>query len=298
MWFKNLQIFRLAAPLPYSAEQLAEKLARISFAGCSSAEMQSQGWDAPRGDGPLVHALNQQWLLALATEKKLLPSSVINQVAKAKAAQIEEEQGFAPGRKRMKEIKEQVVDELLPRAFGIKRQTRVWIDNDNRWLVVDASSPARADDVVKLLLKSVDKLALESLRTKLSPQSAMTAWLAASEAPKGFTIDQDSELKAAGEDKATIRYVRHTLDPEDVQRHIAAGKQCTRLALTWNDRVSFVLSDTLCLKRIKPLDVLDEEKDKGMNEDERFDADFTLMCGELAKLLDDLVYALDGEMAH
>jgi recombination associated protein RdgC len=296
MWFKNLQVFRLNGPWNISAEELHAQLSRISFSQCASNEMQSQGWESPRNNDLLVHSVNQQFLITLATEKKLLPSSVINQVTKARAAELEEQQGFAPGRKAMKDLKERVTDELLPRAFGVKRQTHVWIDTANRWLVIDASSPSRADEVIKLLLKCCDKIPLESLCVKTSPQAAMTGWLAGNEAPKGFTIDQDTELKSSNEDKATVRYVRYTLEPDDIQKHIAAGKQCTKLALTWNDKVSFVLTDTLTIKRIKPLDVLDEDKDKGMNEEERFDADFALMTGELAVLIDDLVYALDGEL--
>ncbi|MFZ6649259.1 recombination-associated protein RdgC [Undibacterium sp. TJN25] len=296
MWFKNLQIFRLPAPWNVDTAKLETQLASQSFSQCPSSEMQSQGWASPRDNEHLIHSVSHQMLLSLATEKKLLPSSVINQVTKAKAAELEEQQGFAPGRKQMKDLKERVTDELLPRAFSIRRNTLVWIDPVNGWLVVDSSSPSKADEVIKLLLKA-DKIPLESLRVKLSPQAAMTDWLAGNEAPKGFTIDQDTELRAHTEDKATVRYVRHSLDADDVQRHIAAGKQCTKLAMTWDDKISFVLTDTLAIKRIKPLDILDEETDKrASGEDERFDADFILMASEIAKMMDDLVYALGGEM--
>jgi recombination associated protein RdgC len=295
MWFKNLQIYRLTAPWTLTSEQLEAALAKQEFAPCSSSDLQSQGWQSPRGNGMLVHTVNRQMLLQLDTEKKLLPSTVVNQVTKARAAEIEEQQGFKPGRKQMKELKEQVADELLPRAFSIQRGTRVWIDPVNGWLVVDAASPAKADEVFKLLLKSLETLPFASLRTEQSALSAMTDWLAADEAPSGFTVDQDTELRSTNEGKATVRYVRHTLEADDVRRHIAAGKQCTRLAMTWNDRVSFVLTETLAIKRIAPLDVLKENDTSTQNDDERFDTDFALMTGELAKLITDLVVALGGE---
>jgi recombination associated protein RdgC len=295
MWFKNLQIYRLTAPWTMTSEQLEASLAPQSFVPGSSVEMQSQGWMSPRENGMLVHTVNRQMLLQLGTEKKLLPATVINQVTKARAAELEEQQGFKPGRKQMKELKEQVTDELLPRAFSIQRSTRVWIDPVNGWLVVDASSPAKADEVFKLLLKSLEQLPFASLRTELSPTAAMTDWLAADEAPGGFTVDQDTELRATGEGKATVRYVRHTLEAEDVRRHIAAGKQCTRLAMTWSDRISFVLTESLAIKRVAPLDVLKENEASTQNDDERFDTDFALMTGELAKLIADLVQALGGE---
>ncbi|MDB5728273.1 MAG: recombination-associated protein RdgC [Noviherbaspirillum sp.] len=296
MWFKNLQIYRITAPLGMTSEQLEEALAKQAFAACSSIDMQTQGWISPRDNGMLVHTVNRQMLLQLGTEKKLLPSTVVNQVSKARAAELEEQQGFKPGRKQMKEIKEQVTDELLPRAFSIRRTTSVWIDPVNHWLVVDAASPAKADEVFKTLLKSVDSLPLGTLRVERSPVAAMTDWLAADEAPSGFTVDQDTELRAATEGKATVRYVRHTLEADDVRRHIAAGKQCTRLAMTWSDRVSFVLTEALTIKRVAPLDVLKENTDTmTQNDDERFDTDFALMTGELSRMMTDLVQALGGE---
>jgi len=293
--FKNLQIYRLPAPWTISAEQLQAHLTPQAFAACSSLEMQSQGWVSPRGDDQLVHVVNRQWLLKLDTEKKLLPATVINQVTKSRAFELEEQQGFAPGRKQTKELKDLVTDELLPRAFSIVRSTWTWIDPVNGWLVVDAGSPAKAEEVLKLMLKAIPKFPLETLRTAQSPLSAMTTWLATDEAPAGFTVDQDTELRAAGEGKATVRFVRHTLDPDDVLRHIESGKQSTRLALTWNDRISFVLTENLSLKKIAPLDVLKEDSDiTSKNDVERLDGDFMLMTGELNNLLNDLVAALGG----
>jgi recombination associated protein RdgC len=295
MWFKNLQIYRLPAPWAFTPEQLEAALAPQSFVPATSNELLRQGWDAPRPNGGLVHVVNKQMLILLGTEKKLLPSSVINQVAKAKAAELEEAQGFAPGKKAMKELKERVADELLPRAFSIRSNIWTWIDPVNGWLVVDAASPAKADDVIKLLLKAVDRMPLESLRVQRSPVAVMTAWLETDEAPVGFTVDQDTELRATGESKAAVRYVKHTLEPDDIRRHIASGKQCTRLAMTWNDKISFVLTEQLAIKSIKPLDVIKESDTSTRNDEERFDNDMMLMTGELSKMMADIVEALGGE---
>jgi recombination associated protein RdgC len=295
MWFKNLQVYRLPAPWPFTADQMEAALAPQSFVPPTSSELLRQGWTSPRANGALVHTVNRQMLILLAIEKKLLPASVINQVAKAKAAELEEAQGFAPGKKAMKELKERVADELLPRAFPVQSRTFCWIDPVNGWLVVDAASPSKADDVIKLLLKAIDKMPLESLRVQRSPVAMMTAWLENDEAPVGFTVDQDAIMQATGESKAQVRYVRHSLEVDDVRRHIAAGKQCKRLAMTWNDQISFVLDETLAIKSIKPLDVIKENDASTRNDEERFDNDMMLMTGELAKMLGDLVEALGGE---
>jgi recombination associated protein RdgC len=293
--FNNLQVYRLPRNWNMTGEKLQELLAPEKFTPCTPSELTRQGWVSPRGNDQLVHVVGGQMLLQFETEKKLLPATVVNQVAKARAAELEEQQGFAPGKKAMKELKERVADELLPRAFPITSKTMVWIDPKNGWLVVDAASPAKADDVIKALLKCVDRMPIESLRVMRSPTATMTSWLEHDEAPAGFTVDMDAELRATGESKAAVRYVRHSLEPDEVKRHITAGKQCVRLAMTWDSKVSFVLTETLAIKKVKALDVLKSDHGSARDEQERFDGNFALMTGELAKLLADIVETLGGD---
>lgn len=295
MWFKNLQIYRLPAPWAFTAEQMEAALKPHAFVPPTSAELERQGWDSPRKNGALVHVVNKQMLIRLATETKLLPKSVINQMAAARAEEMEEAQGSALGRKAMKELKERVADELLPRAFGIRKDVWAWIDPVNGWLVIDAISPVKADEVVKMLLKAVDKMPLESLRVQRSPVGVMTEWLEADEAPAGFTVDMDATLRATGESKATVRYTKHTLKADDLRMHIAAGKQCVQLAMTWDSKISFVLTESLAIKGVKPLDVIQETEAGTKNDDERFDGDVMLMTGEVAKMLADVVATMGGE---
>jgi recombination associated protein RdgC len=296
MWFKNLRIFRLSPAWSLTADALEQALEKQAFQPGENRDMVRLGWVPPRDDTGLVYAQNGHYMISLRADKKLLPASVINQVARAKAQDIEEQQGYKPGRKQMKEIKEQVADELMPRAFSVFRDTRVWIDTQNHWLVIDAAAAAKSDEVLGMLAKVLDPFPVTPLHVEMSPAGAMTSWLIESEPPAGFSIDQDTELRATNETRATVRYVRHSLDIDDVRKHVEAGKQCTRLAMTWADRVSFVLTDTLDIKRVAPLDVLKENQDVvAVNDAELFDADFTLMTGELARLLNDMVDALGGE---
>lgn len=314
MWFKNLQLYRLASPFPLALAQLEEQLGRVVFTRCGSQDKQSRGWVPPRGklekadkDAasaalPLVHSVGGQWLIAMATEHRLLPSSVVNQVAADRADELEAQQGFRPGRKQLRELKERVTEELLPRAFTRRSTTWLWLDPVNGWLAVDAASRGKADDALELLAKSLDDFPVKPIKTERSPTSAMADWLAAGEAPAGFTVDRDCELKAVSDEKSTVRYVRHALDTDEVQAqvrtHLEAGKLPTRLALTWGDRLSFVLTEKLEIKRLAHLDTKEEEANEanGANGDELFDAEFALMSGELQRFLPDLLEALGGEI--
>lgn len=296
MWFRNLRLYRLPRGLNLDHAQLDESLARRPLARCGSFEMASRGWVFPRRDGAFVHAVNRQWLLALGVEQKLLPATVVRQTAQERATQIEAEQGRKVGRKEMRDIAERVTEELMPKAFTRRRTTWAWIDPINGWLVLDAGSDARADEFMEMLLATLDDIAPRPLQTQVSPVTAMTGWLADGAAPPGFSLDSDLELRSANEAQAAIRYVHHALAGPEIADHIAAGKIATKLGITWNDRVSFVLTDKLQIKRLAFLDIVKEQADQSaMNADEQFDADFALMSGELAQLFGDLVLALGDE---
>ena len=296
MWFRNLQIFRLTSDWAYSIDSLSAALHKGLFHGCGATDRVARGWVPPRGEGELVFSLEHQQLIALGIEQKLLPASVVRQYAQTKLAEIEAAQGYKPGRKQSREVIDQVEAELLPRAFVKRGLTYVWIDPVNRWLLVDASSSTRADEVMEHLKLSLGELPVTLIKTQIAPATAMTQWLAAGHAPGNFTIDRDCELQAAAEERAAVRYVRHNLDSDEVRSHIASGKSATRLALTWNDRVSFVLTEQLQIKRLAFLDLLKEDAERqAENADDLFAANFTLMCGELAQLLGHLLEVLGGE---
>jgi recombination associated protein RdgC len=134
------------------------------------------------------------------------------------------------------------------------------------------------------------------LDTQRTPHTSMAAWLTHADAPGRFSIDQDLELQSTDKSKAMIRYTRHPLEGTEIRSHLSAGKYPTRLGLTWNDRVAFVLTEKLQIKRLEFLEMTRETAEESeMEAAEQFDIDFTVMCGELAKLLDDLVQCLGGE---
>ncbi len=295
MWFRNLQVFRLRNEWDGQPELLEKQLESLVLQPCGSGAQSSIGWIPPCKGEMLVHSVNRQWLIALGVEQRLLPSSIVKQHVQERVRTIEENEGRRVGRREIRELGESVTLELLPRAFIRKRTSYCWIDPVHRWLVIDAAAPAKADELIEHLHKSVDNLQLTPVKVTQSPCSAMTGWVADGDAPGGFSIDQDMELRSA--ENAIVRYSKHALDGEEIPQHIAAGKVVTRLGMTWGDKISFVLDEKLQLKRLTFLDILKEEADnQAENEDERFDLDFTLMTGELAHLLDDLIKALGGEM--
>ncbi|KEH10313.1 exonuclease, partial [Delftia tsuruhatensis] len=233
-----------------------------------------------------------QWIMRFMTEAKVLPASVLNRRVEEKADAIEKSEGRRPGKKEKKDLKDEAKLDLLPMAFTKQGAMWVWLDPKARLLVLDTGSQTRADEVVSALVEGVTGFALALLDTQTSAQAAMAHWLTTQEPPAGFSIDRECELKAADESKAVVRYGRHPLDIAEVRQHIEHGKMPTRLALTWDGRVSFVLTEQLQVRKITLLDAVTEGQSQ---DDGGFDADVAITTGELSRLIPDLVEALDGE---
>ena len=289
-------VYRVAEGWSPRLEQLEQALDAERFVPCGASQEKSVGWVEPRGEafGPLVEVVNGQRIFKLKIETRGVPGSVVTRKAKERCAHIEATEGRKPGKKETKEIKEDVKLSLMPMAFSKESSVWVWFDPATNLLVLDAGSQAKADEVVTMLVKSLAGLSLTLINTEMSPQSAMASWLISQASPAGFSVDRECELKAADESKSVVRYVRHPLDTNEVKQHVEGGKLPTRLAMTWDGRVSFSLTEGMQLKKVTFLDVVFEgasEQDSG------FDADVAIATGELRKLLPDLVEALGGEVA-
>jgi len=297
--FKQAIIYRIANSLVGDdLSAIESSLAKAPFLECGATQQKSYGWIPPRGDknGALIESVAGQWILRFMSEAKVVPGSVLARKVAEKVALIEKETGRKPGRKETKELKEEALLDLLPYAFTKQASTWVWIDPAARTLLVDASSQSRADEIVTLLVDAIPGLSLSLLSTQTSPQAAMAHWLSGGDDDlyemHSFTIDRECELKACDESKAVVRYGRHPLDIAEVQQHIQHGKLPTKLALTWGDRVSFMLTEGCQLKRLQFLDAVFEG---AKVDDGGFDTDVAIATGELVKLIPDLIEALGGE---
>lgn len=202
-----------------------------------------------------------------------------------------------PREKEQRDIREEARRALLPMAFAQQSTVLVWVDPQASMLVLDAASQAKADAVMTCLVKAVEGLAVRLVDTQTSPSAAMALWLSTKSAPPGFTVDRDCELKAADESKASVRYTRHALDTDEVCQHVAQGKMPTRLALTWSDRVSLVLTEALQFKKVEILEGVLQEADSSPGDvaDDNFDGDVALMTGTLRALIAQMMEALGGE---
>ncbi len=298
-FFKNVIVYRIEPSWDPSLTRAEDALGALRFVPCAPSQEKSAGWSEPRGKahGPLVESVGGQWLLEFMIESKALPTSVVRRKVDERCAQIEAATGRKPGKKERRDLKEDVTHALLPMAFTRQVRIAVWIDPIGRRLVINASHAARADEVVTSLVQALDGFAVAMLQTQVEPAAAMSGWLSNQEPPPGFTIDRECELRATDESKSVVRYAKHALDIDEVRQHIADGKRATRLAMTWDDRVSFELTESMQLRKIVFLEGTDSAAATAGAGEDNFDADAAIATGELGQLVPELLEAWGGEAA-
>lgn len=298
--FKNVTIYRIAPGWDVTLEAMEAALDAARFVPCGASQDKSVGWVEPRGEphGPLVESVAGQRILKLMIETKSVPGSVVREKAQEEADHIETATGRKPGKKETKALREDALLALLPQAFPRRGATWVWIDLANGWLVTDASSQGKLDELVTALVNAFSDLSVTLLQTQVTPQTAMTQWLSATspdEWPGRFSVERECELKSGDEEKSVVKFTRHNLATDEVRKHITEGKLPTRLAMSWEGRIGFVLTESLQLKKLAFLEGVFD--DRASDDESGFDTDVALTTGELTQLIPELIEALGGEMA-
>lgn len=299
-FFKNAIIYRISNPMSLMAQlaTIEQQLLPFQFTPCGPQDTARTGWvPATAFSQTLKHDANGQYLLTVQRQEKILPGPVIKQELNARIAKLESEQGRKLKKTEKDSLKDEVLQSLLPRAFTKDSRTQLWIDVMSGLIVVDASSARKAEDALALLRKSLGSLPVIPLTIENPVELTMTEWVRSGNAPSGFAIGDAAELKAILVDGGIARVKKQDLVSDEIKTHIEAGKLITKLALDWQQRVTFTLTDDAILTRLKFCDELIDQNDDIDREDvlARFDADFTLMTGELSALIKQLVTALGGE---
>lgn len=301
--FSNISILAIdpSWPADITQEQLEAALSHMAFKPCEPLQTLSIGFTPPRGPhNALVESVSGELIFQVEMEQKSVPGAAIKARVKEMADEIERTTGRVPGRKEKADLKVEALQELLPRAFPKRSRALAWLSRSLKMLVLSNSSNSVSDNLTTALLNGLEKeglpfIPLRRLNTTMSPETAMVNWLLADEtAPfETFTLGRELELKDE-ESKATVKYGNHLLPLDEVKKHIEEGKRPTRLALTWSDNISFMLTNRLHLKKIDIIGVNSETPQSVA--DDAFDGDMALETAELSKLLPALIEALGGQV--
>lgn len=292
MFFRNLTLFRFSEAVAVLLGELSARLAEKPFRACGPLEQSTRGFVSPHGSGAeaLTHAVGNFHLFALGGEDKLLPASVVNNEVASRIRAIAEREQRRVGAKERKRIKDDVLTDLLPRAFARPFRQLAYVDLTAGWLVVDTGSRRVAEELLSEARDAIGTFPAAPMAPAESARALMTSWVVDGRLPEGFALGDEVELRDPAESGAVVRCRRQDLETDEVREHLKTGKQVYALALTFDDRLSFVLGEDLSARKLRFLDAaLDElgntETDTAAAE---LDARFALMTLELSRLLERL----------
>ncbi|NCA69959.1 MAG: recombination-associated protein RdgC [Sphingobacteriia bacterium] len=298
--FKNVRFYRLGEPFGLDAMALEARLGERRFRPCGPLETATLGWTAPLGEGSsaLVHAVSGCFLISARKQERLLPGAAVAEALDERVGELESEEARDVGRAERRRLREQIIAEMLPRAFTRSRRTWLYVDTVAGWLVVDAAGDRQAEEVISLLRETIETLPARPVAPRAEPPKVMTEWLLDAAAPSDFQLGDACELRDASDSASLIRCRGQDLVSEEILAHLRAGMRVVKLALSWDDRLEFVLADDLSLKRLRVADALLEE----MGEDEldpaaRLDAELAILGLQIRELIArlDAIFTLVGE---
>ena len=289
MFFRNLTLFRFSESVAADLERLDEALPEHRLRPVGPMEMATRGFVSPlgRNEEGLTHSVGRNTMVTVGSEDKLLPSSVVNDELANRVQKIAEEEGRKVGGRERKKIKDDVMNELLPRAFVRSSRMKAYADKKNGWLVLDTLSRKSAENTLSQVREALGSFPAVPLAPEESPRILMTHWVASGELPAGLALGDECELRdPATASGAIARCRRQDLDTDEIREHLRTGKQVFQLGLVFDDRISFVLGEDLILRKIKFTDVvLDEQADSPESAAAEMDANFSLMALEYERLL-------------
>ena len=286
MFFRNLTLFRFPTSLDFS--DLDAHLGEFALKPVGPLELSSRGFVPPFGHhgDALSHAIHDARWLTVGGEDKLLPGAVVNDLLQKKLAAIEEKEGRKPGGRTRKRIKDELITELLPRAFVRPVRTDALVDTQLGVIAIDTSSRKNAEGVVSEVRHALGSFPALPVNAEVAPRAILTGWIAGDPLPDGLVLGDECELRDPADSGAVVKIQHMELVGEEINKHLEAGKQVTRLALILDDHVSFVIGEDLVVRKFKLLDGAVDQLEASDTDDiaAELDARFALMAGEFKRL--------------
>ena len=286
MFFRNLTLFRF--PTSTKLDDLDAGLEECQLKPVGALELSSRGFVSPIGrDGDkLSQRQGDAIWLTVGGEDRLLPGAVVNDMLARKLEQIEQTEGRKPGGRTRKRLKDELITELMPRAFIKPSRTDALLDLEHGIVVVDSSSRKSAENFCSEIRRALGSFPAMPLNPEIAPRSILTSWVAGEALPDGLSVGDECELRDPADQGAVVKVQRMELDNDEIAKHLETGKQVTRLALTLDDHVSFVLGEDLVVRKFKLLDGAVDQLESTDHDDVQaeMDARFVLMSGEVKRL--------------
>lgn len=257
----------------------------------SGSEWRRVGMTAFDGADEFFHDLDGAGhVCRIQFNERILPGKVIREHVDLLAADIEKREGRKPGRKALAELREEVEQELLPKAFI--RRSVVHVIFRNTRMFVFTSSAKKCDDVIKVVLDTLSCVhpGPDIVLRPVDEGLDMTTYLT------GKAIYDDGAHIASGnsavlrrEGTEVIRVKDRDVGSSEVQQALKNGYRAHELGVSLmgevDARIDFKLTDRFVFKGITFSDEIASEYQDEKQEALDFHATAWMVCREYDNLV-------------
>ena len=295
MWFKNIQVYRLGSSEEYSEEKLENALSLSKFVPCGARDLSKVGWATifeNDKEEKFTRKVSGAFFLKLKTETKVIPSSVVKERLEDRIKEFKEDNdGKKPSKDDKNNFKDAIILDMASTAFKQSSYLEAYIDYKNKYLVVNAGSSKKAEELIGNLRMCLGSLEVTPLEPENDPADKMSGWVSGQQSPKNFDFGLGCELKDS--DGGAISVKKHEVGCSEVKNHIDKGKKVTKLELIWTKRIRFSLTDKFEIKGIKAEDIVAESVSEELGESDddysKFESNMFIMVEDFAELIGDLL---------
>ncbi|OCG20986.1 recombination-associated protein RdgC [Gilliamella sp. wkB108] len=292
LWFRNAIIYQLNNDTLLNKKAIENAIKSHPFIPCSNLDNNKMGWVSPYDDhnqDDLIVDMQGHLLLRIKKETKILPAPVIKQALLEKIDKQEQTLNRKLSKNEKATLKDEVMIDLMPRAFSKYNHYWLWIDTHNKRIIVDCASFKQSEDILAILRKQLGSLALTPLSIDKPLEQIMTTWVKEKLNLPPFILGDQAELKDPIEGNAIISCKNQDITSNEILVHFESGKWITKIQIIDERGVSFIVNTDLTFKRIKFGSViLDENEDIGSDEfEKRLEADFFIMANTLSNTIND-----------
>lgn len=296
---KNIIMYRFPRADIWSAEneqELESALAAEKLRPVGPLELSAAGFVPPMGPGAetMTHRASGAIWVRVGFEAKILPAAVVNDLMRKRVAELEKFDGRRPGGRARKCLREDLVHELLPRAFVRPSVVDAMIDPQAGVVAIDTASRKVAETVVGMIRRALGSFPALPLDAEIDPRVVMTGWVTGETMPETWTLGDSAQMRDVTGDGAVVKVDRHELQGDEVRGHLNTGMQVARLAVEVGGHVAMVACEDLVIRKFKLLDGALEKLESTEREDLRaeMDARFALFVGEFRRVFGALEQAL------
>ncbi len=304
MLFKNIHVYKLQTSVNDALSiferggilnDLNEKLESKAFSPCPLNQISSSGF-CPIVDERFAYGVGDAFVFCLKTEEKIIPAAAVNEIVERKAAIIENAESRKLGRKERQSIKDDVFIELIPKALTKSLKTFGYICGTT--VIINSLSTSKAEELISAIREALGSFPVIPLSFNNIPAQAMTSIVLSDNVilPEKFSVSNSAVLKDLLEQGSSVKLKECDIQNEETLSLLKNGMSVTELKLDYIDRLSFVIDETLRIRRIKFSDLVQESIDQDSDDAIAvFDSEFLVFKSEIDNLIKDLAVLFGGK---